>query len=394
MPSVKIIHYTKKIYTDGTSPVILQIISGKTIKRKVIFSIKPEHWDSKNKEIKARKHPDFGKLNADLSDEYARIKNLLKEPSVNLDTIFDKNASVKIVAPSFKEVAKLYVSSLKSGFSMLTYENRLNKFIEKSGIGDLPCSAITRKHIDNFVKSYACNKESSIRTNIKIIRYACTFAFKNGYDTKPVALFEYKLPKATPGVKNKLTKPELLAFENYPASGKLLQDRDVFMLSIYLWGMRIGDMIQIKQEYIKNGRIVYTSGKSEDDFNIKLNKQALEIIERYLDGREYLFHYFKWKENASLSAEENKKGRANHIKTITANINKGINFIAEEAGIKKHVSAHIGRHTFAKMAIESANDINTSMAFLGHNNVAVHQAYIKEIMRSDELDDAADKIFE
>lgn len=412
MASVKILHYTHKVNTDGTNPVVIQVIDG-VPKKRTLANVLASQWDEEKGRVKPRSHPNYAAINVLISDEYNRIEKLIlnNEFELNRDFVeyFD-NKKKKIVSSTpgvktgytFKEICKLYVSSLKSGFSMLSYESRLKYFIEKSELGNLKSSQITTAHIDKFVKWHRDkgNQNSTIRTNLKIIRFASSFAAKHKYDTRSPDLHEYELPIAENVVKKKLNKQQLESFksaqiknENPALKAKGEEVQDMFMLAIYLRGMRIGDVIQIKQECFVKGRYVYNSAKSNAYFDIKLIPAALEIVEKYLDGREYLFHWFNWKPNESLTEEENKKSHAQHIKSITANINKILKSVAKDGGVTVSVNSHLAKHTFGKMAIDKVKDFNKSMDLLGHTTIKAHQTYIREINLADELDAAADDIF-
>lgn len=52
-------------------------------------------------------------------------------------------------------------------------------------------------------------------------------------------------------------------------------------------------------------------------------------------------------------------------------------WVYRDAGINKHVTFHIGRHTWATMAISSEVDIYSVMDMLGHKNIATTQVYAK-----------------
>ena len=57
--------------------------------------------------------------------------------------------------------------------------------------------------------------------------------------------------------------------------------------------------------------------------------------------------------------------------------NKGLQLWAAQAGIKKHVSYHVARHTFATMLITFGADLYTVSKLLGHTDIKVTQIYAK-----------------
>ena len=400
MPSVKIIHYTNKINSDGTSPVIIQIIDGKVYKR-TLANVFTNQWNDETKRVIPRSHPNYATINIRISNEYNRIESLILSNTFQLQRdfidYFDKKETEQPkTGLTFKQLIPLYISQLKSGQTMVGYESRLNYFVDNAVIGDLRLSEIKKYHMDKFIKFMTDkgNRRSTMRTNLNIINYVATFAIKHGYDTKPEALnFQKPIPERS--LKNKLTKDELEAFKAVvlPEGSKIKEIQDMFMLAVYLRGMRIGDVIQLRQDYFKEGRIRYESHKNKKVFNIKLIPEAIEIVNRYLDGREHLFTFFNHKDNPALSLERNLKNKAIHISAISANINGKLKIIAEKAKITKNVSFHIARHIFAVLAIAKVKDFNISMDLLGHSNIKEHQLYIREISEAEDLDNAADEIF-
>ena len=56
--------------------------------------------------------------------------------------------------------------------------------------------------------------------------------------------------------------------------------------------------------------------------------------------------------------------------------------IVEASGIKKHITFHCGRHTFATLQLERDTDIYTIKGMLGHTNVKTTQIYAHIVDKS------------
>ena len=57
-------------------------------------------------------------------------------------------------------------------------------------------------------------------------------------------------------------------------------------------------------------------------------------------------------------------------------INKYLGKIEDEAKITKHISMHIARHSFAKIAKDNKVDNNHLKNLLGHSNIKITEAYM------------------
>ena len=99
--------------------------------------------------------------------------------------------------------------------------------------------------------------------------------------------------------------------------------------------------------------------KTQQFVNVPLSRDALGFLRETEDADEPVFRL-----SSAVSVIENR-----------------LSEWAENAGIEKHVTFHVSRHTFATMMLTVGVDIYTVSNLLGHKNVATTQIYGKIIDR-------------
>ena len=99
--------------------------------------------------------------------------------------------------------------------------------------------------------------------------------------------------------------------------------------------------------------------KTQQFVNVPLSKDALGFLRETEDADEPVFRL-----SSAVSVIESR-----------------LSEWAENAGIEKHVTFHVSRHTFATMMLTVGVDIYTVSNLLGHKNVATTQIYGKIIDR-------------
>ena len=81
------------------------------------------------------------------------------------------------------------------------------------------------------------------------------------------------------------------------------------------------------------------------------------------------------------------------ISAKTALLNKNLKEIADLAGIDKHLSFHIARHSFAKLAKDKRTDSGVVQGLLAHSSLKTTEGYMGQFDTSVE-DAAMEKIFD
>ena len=74
---------------------------------------------------------------------------------------------------------------------------------------------------------------------------------------------------------------EMKEYRDYPLEPFMEKYRDLFMLGFYLIGINISDLLELPSGCIKNGRIQYRRNKTARLYDIKVEPEAMEIINKY-----------------------------------------------------------------------------------------------------------------
>lgn len=143
-------------------------------------------------------------------------------------------------------------------------------------------------------------------------------------------------------------------------------------------GLRFSDVIRLRWSDIKQDgdrwRVGIRMKKTGSLHYFTLSRQAMEWLPERGDPQEDAQPF------AGLPAENHVN---RHLKNWTA-----------EAGIKKHITFHTSRHTFATLLLTLDVDLYTTSKMLGHRNVKTTQIYAKIIDKKKESAvDRIDEIF-
>lgn len=161
------------------------------------------------------------------------------------------------------------------------------------------------------------------------------------------------MPKCKRRTVNYLTKEELAIVENAELKGHQRMACDMFLFSCYT-GLAYSDLVKIKKDDIimidGKPHIIDNRKKTGGKYKLRMLPKAMEILERY---------------NYNLNLMLNQ------------NANKCLEKIEKKIGLKKHISMHVGRHTFATLALSSGVRIETVSRMLAHADIKTTQIYAK-----------------
>ena len=139
--------------------------------------------------------------------------------------------------------------------------------------------------------------------------------------------------------------------------------RDKLILSVlHSTGLRVSELIEIKiQDIDFSERTIFIKGKGNKERIVLFDKDTKEEISAYLN--------FRVKKSEYLLV--NNYGHPLSARYIQMMIKK----YAEKAEIKKNVTPHVLRHSYATHLLKRGVDIRIIQQLLGHSSILSTQIY-------------------
>jgi len=219
--------------------------------------------------------------------------------------------------------------------------------------------------LEHYLKTILDQNHNTAIKYIKNLRKVIHLAVKNDWLVKdPFIHFSVRLKEVK---KDYLDEHELTIIESVGiASPRLGLVRDIFIFSCYT-GLAYKDVKLLTPDNVRIGidgeQWIFTERiKTDTKSNIPLLPKALEIIEKYKEYPENVI------EGRLLPVISNQK------------MNLYLKEIAKLAGIKKTLTFHLARHTFATtVTLANGVPIESVSEMLGHKSMRTTQIYAKVI---------------
>jgi len=150
------------------------------------------------------------------------------------------------------------------------------------------------------------------------------------------------------------------------------------MLSLsYGCGLRAGEVVRLKVKHIDSAQkiIRVEQSKGRKDRNVMLSPEMLDLLRQWWKVRPS-----RYDGEAPLQERwlfPGSKGRRAGKPITTRHLNRLFHEAAQAAGIKKSVTLHALRHSFATHLLERGTDIRIIQALLGHDKLETTARYTR-----------------
>lgn len=372
---------------NGEVPIYTKIyVDGKRLEMSTGYSVNPKFWNNVTGEFKSS-HSEYNHYNTKLADIKSEIKRefLLMTamgPIVTVQELKRKYLKIedkpisKTLCEAFDyhniKVEQLVKAEKLSDETLLRYKITKNKIVAfmkaTYHVSDKPLNELKYSFITDLEHYFLTNQKLHNNTTYKYIKNfkkVITMAVNNDWMPKnPFMQFKSQYHWKDREVLNQ-DEIDILINKTF-SSERLNEVRDVFVFCCYT-GFAYADIHKFERDSVMRGLdgeywLSTHRQKSKIKESVPLLPKALEIIQKYQDSDYCITN------NKLLPVKSNQK------------YNEYIQEIAALCGIKKHLTTHIARHTFATtITLSNGVPIETVSSMLGHKNIKTTQIYAKVV---------------
>ena len=256
--------------------------------------------------------------------------------------------------------------------SITSYENDINKlksFLNYKGkISPLNVSA---DHIKEFV--YNISKEVKANSQSRIISGLKSFydylLFEKLIKINPVSNIES--PKLRRKLPSTLSIEEINSMINNIDKTKKESERNIAIIeTLYGCGLRVSELINLKiSDLYFEEDFVKVTGKGNKQRLVPVSGVNKQCINTYLINS-------RTKLNIDSRSSDIIFLNRNGYKLTRAMIFTIVKSLSKKAGIKKTISPHSFRHSFATHLLENGADLKTIQQLLGHESITTTEIYM------------------
>ncbi|MDC0338646.1 site-specific integrase [Flavobacteriales bacterium] len=369
----------RRVNARGEAPLMLRITHhGKRLNTSTGIRVKPQQWDAKKQRVRGSSQSINSILNIQRERCITSIGKLIKEgkpfsttdiantlrgqekPEIGWLELFDqhlKHMQARVGVDYSSSTVRRYMSSKKN------LKLFINDTLRKK---DVHVSQIDRNMVaclDQFLRGDMKFSNNYVIKTMEHVRKVFKIGVIQGYtEHNPFDLISYKKSETH---KEFLYADELKLLVDFNSENPKLQlTRDVFLFMCYT-GLAHSDIQKASIHDIKRDNqdrpwLTLRRTKTDALVQVPLMSIAVNLISKYSN------HSTRLRAHALLPVPCNQV------------LNRNLKELAKEVGIKKNISSHSGRYTFASTVL-LGNGIRVEVAqkLLAHNSIKSTMVYSK-----------------
>jgi integrase/recombinase XerD len=247
---------------------------------------------------------------------------------------------------------------------------KLRQFLDISNLGLSPAE-ISSDHIKSFLiflNELGLTPHSQARILSGIKAFYKFLMLEEVISDSPAALVE--APKLGRKLPDTLSFPEIeLLFSMVDLSSPEGMRNRAMLEILYSSGLRVSELVNLKLTHIYTDKgFLKVIGKGDKERWVPIGKDALRFLNMYIKDVRVHVPIEKGFENYAFLNRRGKKLSRVMIFMI-------IKELAHQANLKKSISPHTFRHSFATHLIEGGADLRAVQEMLGHESITTTEIY-------------------
>lgn len=197
--------------------------------------------------------------------------------------------------------------------------------------------------------------------------------FNDAIDDEVISCYPFRKfkIKTQPTAKRSLSVEQLRTLMTMSVEEYQEKYRDIFVLMFYLCGVNAVDLLNAKPDALRDGRFEYIRAKTHKLYSIKVEPEAMAIIERYR-GKDYLLEMMDTR-RCYLDFLRRMNRALKQLGTVERH---GLGGKKTRHPLFPNISQYWCRHTWATVAASIDIPKETIAAGLGHGGNTVTDIYI------------------
>ena len=403
MTTSQIVFLRRNKNRNGLIPVYIRITKNRrSAYINTGIHLEEKHWNQTKNKVKPS-HPNSARINAIIASKMAKVQRTIleyewKNKYYSVDHIRDKvlTSNPDCFLSYYQKWLEDRYHRGKIAYS--TYSRYQAVISKLSTFADnyLAFDEFTYEYLlkyETYLLRDLENSQNTVNSNFNCLRKAMRDAVRNGkiaFEADPFFRYQFKLvqPERTFLTAEEIGQIEKL--DSFPSELSFIA-RDIFVF-ITQSGLRIGDVLMLRNQDFNGERISLIMGKSRIQTSILLTAKAKDIIMKYHNDDpemrdNFIFPLLK----VDIDEKDPRKWR-NAVSSATYKINRCLQrTIIPRTSIKKHISTHLGRHSLATQALLKGMSYEEIKSILKHRDVKITQQYAKVV---DQFADNAIRKFE
>ncbi len=249
--------------------------------------------------------------------------------------------------------------------TIASYQDNLKRF--EIFLQGKSINHVTRKDIEAYLKFNEQMAEKSRAHYLTVIKNFYSFLATEGYlENNPCENIEQ--PKISKTLPHYLTEEEVNQLLNIPLKTPYDYRNKAMLELLYATGIRVSELVQLKLNNLDlHDDYIRVLGKGSKERISPISSMAENYLKIYID--QYRNKLLKNKDSDYLFI--NNFGKPISRQGFFKNLKQ----IAQKQGIKKEISPHTLRHSYATHLLSHGADLRVIQELLGHSDISTTQIY-------------------